>query len=375
MIYQSDGQINRPVSYTFTIGDENWKFEVTPKSGWRNATLLIIIIGIFLTISLLLSVLTRVWLVAKEHKKKFQILARTDSLTNIYNRYGFDEFAEKMIQKNPKTHFVAALLDIDDFKFINDMYGHESGDRALQILAESMRKSFPEHAVLGRKGGDEFCIFLDNCTGEEVREKLEQFTKKKRSFWYEGEKVTYTISLGYAEYPLQGQNYSRLMRCADAALYEVKIDGKNGCLQYREGIGLEIRKQLGFALKDVSENLPGAFIIYKADKENDEILFANHEMIRLTGCRNMAELQEYTKGSFRNLIEEGEREQVEESIWQQIGGGHSNDYVHFHLRKADGTSLRVLDHGRIVENGRYGRVFYVLMVDWNSTKRHYRDVF
>lgn len=65
-------------------------------------------------------------------------------------------------------------------------------------------------------------------------------------------------------------------------------------------------------MKDVSENLPGAFIIYKADKENDEILFANHEMIRLTGCRNMAELQEYTKGSFRNLIEEGEREQVEE---------------------------------------------------------------
>lgn len=128
-------------------------------------------------------------------------------------------------------------------------------------------------------------------------------------------------------------------------------------------------------MKDVSENLPGAFIIYKADKENDEILFANREMIRLTGCRNMTELQEYTKGSFRNLIEEGEREQVEESIWKQIGGGHSNDYVHFHLRKADGTSLRVLDHGRIVENGRYGRVFYVLMVDWNSTKRHYRDVF
>ena len=116
-------------------------------------------------------------------------------------------------------------------------------------------------------------------------------------------------------------------------------------------------------------------IIYKADKENDEILFANHEMIRLTGCRNMAELQEYTKGSFRNLIEEEEREQVEESIWQQIGEGHSNDYVHFHLKKADGTSMRVLDHGRIVENGRYGRVFYVLMVDWNSTKRHYRDAF
>ena len=72
VIYQSDGQINHPVSYTFTIGDENWEFEITPKSGWRNATLLIIIIGMFLTISLLLSVLTRVWLVAKEHRKSFR---------------------------------------------------------------------------------------------------------------------------------------------------------------------------------------------------------------------------------------------------------------------------------------------------------------
>ena len=72
--------------------------------------------GMFLTISLLLSVLTRVWLIAKEHKNKYKILARTDSLTNIYNRYGFDELAEKIISKNPQTHFVAALLDIDDFK-------------------------------------------------------------------------------------------------------------------------------------------------------------------------------------------------------------------------------------------------------------------
>ena len=60
VVYQSDDQINHPVSYTFTVGDENWKFEVTPKVGWRNNTLLIIISGMFLTISLLLSVLTRV---------------------------------------------------------------------------------------------------------------------------------------------------------------------------------------------------------------------------------------------------------------------------------------------------------------------------
>ena len=282
VIYQSDGQINHPVSYTFTIGDENWNFEITPKSGWRNATLLIIIIGMFLTISLLLSVLTRVWLVAKEHKKKFQILAHTDSLTNIYNRYGFDEFAEKMIQKNPNAHFVAALLDIDDFKFINDIYGHNYGDRALKNLADSMKTFFPSDALLGRNGGDEFCILLPNCTFAEADVQLQQFTKLPKSFSYHGKEHAFYISLGYAEYPTFASNRSQLMRCADAALYEIKLHGKNGCMAYREGLRSGARKQLGFAFKDISEHLPGAFIIYRADKEDDELFFANDEFLHMS---------------------------------------------------------------------------------------------
>lgn len=66
---------------------------------------------------------------------------------------------------------------------INDIYGHASGDKALQILAESMRKFFPDHAVLGRNGGDEFCIFLPDCTCKEAEEKLVQFTKQSVSLF------------------------------------------------------------------------------------------------------------------------------------------------------------------------------------------------
>ena len=375
MVYQSDGQINRPVSYTFTIGDENWKFEVTPKSGWRNATLLIIIIGIFLTISLLLSVLTRVWLVAKEHKKKFQILARTDSLTNIYNRYGFDEFAEKMIQKNPKTHFVVALLDIDDFKFINDIYGHNYGDRALKNLADSMKAFFPKNTLLGRNGGDEFCILLPNHTYKEAGELLLQFTKLPKTFSCKGKEYPFFISLGYAEYPTFASSRSQLMRCADAALYEIKLHGKNGCMAYREGLRSGVRKQLGFAFKDISEHLPGAFIIYRADKDDDELLYANHEFLQMTGYKNIDELFSLTRKSFHNLIREDEQQQIETSIWKQIDAGNNNDYIHFHLRKADGTYLSVLDHGRIVDSQQYGRVFYVLFMDWEAMHVHYSDKF
>ena len=375
VVYQSDGQIDHPISYAFTVGDGTWKLEVTPKTGWRNNTLLIIISGIFLTISLLLSVLTRVWLVAKEHKNKYKILARTDSLTNIYNRYGFDELAEKIISKNPQTHFVAALLDIDDFKFINDIYGHSYGDKALKSLADSMKAFFPSDALLGRNGGDEFCILLPNCTFKEADKQLQQFTKLPKTFSYHGKELAFYISLGYAEYPTFAASPSQLMRCADAALYEIKLHGKNGCMAYRKGLQSGVRKQLGFALKDISEHLPGAFIIYRADKEDDELFYANHEFLHMTGYKSMDELFRLTQKRFRNLIRQDEQQQIETSIWEQIGTGNENDYIHFHLRKADGTYLSVLDHGRIVESQQYGKVFYVLFMDWEDMHLRYSDKF
>ena len=375
VVYQSDGQIDHPVSYAFTVGDGTWKLEVTPKTGWRNNTLLIIISGMFLTISLLLSVLTRVWLIAKEHKNKYKILARTDSLTNIYNRYGFDELAEKIISKNPQTHFVAALLDIDDFKFINDIYGHSYGDKALKSLADSMKAFFPSDALLGRNGGDEFCILLPNCTFKEADKQLQQFTKLPKTFSYHGKELALYISLGYAEYPTFAASPSQLMRCADAALYEIKLHGKNGCMAYRKGLQSGVRKQLGFALKDISEHLPGAFIIYRADKEDDELFYANHEFLHMTGYKSMDELFRLTQKRFRNLIRQDEQQQIETSIWEQIDTGNENDYIHFHLRKADGTYFSVLDHGRIVESPQYGKVFYVLFMDWEDMHIRYNDKF
>ena len=375
VVYQSDDQLTHTVSYGFTIGEENWTLEVAPESGWRDLRLLVIVGGMFTTVVLLFSGLTRVWLVSKENKNKFQILAHTDSLTDIYNRYGFDELAERMITKNPKTHFVAALLDIDDFKFINDIYGHVYGDRALKSLTDSMKAFFPKNTLLGRNGGDEFCILLPDHTYKEAGELLLQFTKLPKTFSCKGKEYPFFISLGYAEYPTFASNRSQLMRCADAALYEIKLHGKNGCMAYREGLRSGVRKQLGFAFKDISEHLPGAFIIYRADKDDDELLYANHEFLQMTGYKNIDELFSLTRKSFHNLIREDEQQQIETSIWKQIDAGNNNDYIHFHLRKADGTYLSVLDHGRIVDSQQYGRVFYVLFMDWEAMHVHYRDKF
>ena len=204
---------------------------------------------------------------------------------------------------------------------------------------------------------------------------LQKFTKLPKSFSYHGKEHAFYISLGYAEYPTFASNRSQLMRYADAALYEIKNKRKNGCMVYREGLRSGARKQLGFTFKDISEHLPGAFIIYRADKEDDELFFANDEFLHMSGYKDIDELFRLTEKSFRNLIREDEQQQIESSIWEQIDNGNENDYIHFHLRKADGTYFSVLDHGRIVESPQYGKVFYVLFMDWEDMHIRYNDKF
>ena len=130
-----------------------------------------------------------------------------------------------------------------------------------------------------------------------------------------------------------------------------------------------------FAFKDISENLPGAFIIYRADKEDDELFYANQAFLHMAGYKDMDELFRLTKKSFRNLIREDEQKKIEASIWEQIDNGNENDYIHFHLRRADESYLSVLDHGRIVESQQYGKVFYVLFMDWEDMNNHYSEKF
>ena len=365
----------RPVTYDLTVGKEKWKLEIMPRAGWSNSTTLYLIFFGGLSLVLLLTGLTIVLFLLDERRVELKELAHKDGLTKLYNRYGFDEIAEKMISKNPKEHCVAVLLDVDDFKLINDMYGHVYGDKALISLAENMQKFFPSSALLGRNGGDEFCILLPNCTMEEMKESLIEFTKTPKTFMYKGQIYSFSISLGYAEYPNNAIERSQLMRCADTALYEVKLHGKNGCIAYQEGFQSGVRKQLGFVLNDISENLPGAFMIYRADKEDDEIFYANKEFLDMAGYENLDAFFNGTKKSFRNLICEDQQKAVEASIWNQIESGSKNDYIHYQLRRQDGTYIPVLDQGRIVESERFGRVFYVLFMDWQAMQSHYSEKF
>ncbi len=365
----SKQELDNPVSYKFGLGGCKWQLDVSPVNGWKNdKNSSPVIIGSVIII-VLLEVLVFAFMNMEKQRKKFRKMSLTDGLTGLLNRIGFNEKVEKYLNNNESKKCIAILLDVDNFKFINDVYGHEVGDQVLIQLATDMKKEFPENAVIGRNGGDEFCMLIKDCNEEEAKNLIESFTMKKRTFLHKGKEYKYSISLGYVEYPTYAHKGSELLRYADIALYEVKLRGKHGCLPYRASyrVSDSKRSQLGFKLNDISNNLPGAFFIYKADKSDEQILYANNEMLRLVGCDDLDDFFEFSGKHFNGLVHPDDFKGVEKRIWEQISISDNkvNDYVRYRMATKSGGYKNVLDYGRLVHSENYGLVFYVLIVDFD----------
>lgn len=370
--YHSEKALVDPVSHWFSLGGDLWELQLMPNSAWAASSLSQVVLWTGFVILTLLAGLTWAVIRLEERRKYLRYLSETDKLTGIYNRSGFDDQLDHHIRRHPDEPCIVAELDIDNFKFINDLYGHPTGDRALQTLVSSLRRFFASDVIIGRNGGDEFCLLLPGETLTSVAEKLRAFCTMPKTFACEDQLHAFTISMGYVEYPAQASNRVVLMRYADAALYEVKLHGKNGCKAYEDGINA-IRTQLGFRLNDTSTNLPSAFIIYRADPTDDELLYANREMLRLTGCDDIQAFFDYTKRSFRNLVAPSEQDSLQTSVWAQVNADCADidAYVRFSLVRHNGSLVEVLGHGRIVEHSSYGRLFYVLIEDEAKHQKYY----
>ncbi|KAA0773270.1 GGDEF domain-containing protein [Bacillus sp. TE8-1] len=161
-------------------------------------------------------------------------LAMIDSLTEIYNRLKFQQILEveweKIIRNDEKIAII--LFDIDNFKTVNDTYGHDFGDLALIQLAELMKSKVEQQHVFARWGGEEFIILVTNTVEKEafqVAESLRFFIETKQ---FTGISKL-TASFGVALYE-QGTTREELMQRADIALYEAKKNGKNQVCVYRK---------------------------------------------------------------------------------------------------------------------------------------------
>lgn len=375
VVASSGGDMNSPISREFSIGARTWSLAVEPVEGWKVNSTEWVFFAWGITLTIALTVLSIFIIIVEKERRRFRGQAHTDGLTGLFNRIGFSTAFQKYVLDNPEEHCVCIMMDLDDFKFINDLYGHDVGDAALVSLASAIRKNFPHGSISARSGGDEFLVVLKN-TDKVMAEKLvSDFASMPHSFVWDGKTYSYGVSLGYADYPANAKNQAELIGKADIALYEAKLHGKRSYRGYNESFNIDSnnRKRLGFALSDVSDNLPGAFLIYKADPNDDRILFANDELVKFAGCSDLDDFLGFCDGRFGKLIRPDEQTDVENSIWKQINAHSdgSNDYVQFHFATKDGGYKLVLDHGRIVDNEHYGRVFYVLIIDEELIRKRY----
>jgi diguanylate cyclase (GGDEF)-like protein len=163
-------------------------------------------------------------------------LAITDPLTGLCNRRGFFEQASAACARvvPPDGHLSAIILDIDNFKRINDSYGHETGDEAIRACANTARM---QEALTGRLGGDEFALLLEDKTlpealeiGEDLRMKL-----AGRPFDTGKDRITLTWSVGVGEGG-PGDTVDQILARADAALYDAKLGGRNRVVGVPVGI-------------------------------------------------------------------------------------------------------------------------------------------
>ena len=159
---------------------------------------------------------------ALEYYKASSII---DELTNVYNRRYIIEALkkEKAFADRTGGRFSLALIDIDNFKAVNDKYGHEIGDRVLEMVAYELQSSVREADIVGRWGGDEFIIILRNTEIEKAKNVAIRILENIRNIKINSLKLT--VSLGLAQY--EGESLKDLISKADQALYKAKEKGKD----------------------------------------------------------------------------------------------------------------------------------------------------
>jgi diguanylate cyclase len=157
-------------------------------------------------------------------------LVREDQLTGSLNRRGLDDVFERETARSDRrgTPLCAALLDLDDFKRLNDTHGHQAGDNALKHLVKIVKDTLRSMDVIARFGGEEFLILLPETTIEAATATMTRLQREltRHFFMHENEKLLITFSAGVA-LRREGEDQTSLVGRADKAMYEAKRTGKN----------------------------------------------------------------------------------------------------------------------------------------------------
>jgi diguanylate cyclase (GGDEF)-like protein/PAS domain S-box-containing protein len=172
----------------------------------------------------------------KQAEQRIEHLALHDPLTGLPNRILFFDRIHQVLAVAKRNQNIFALLyiDVDDFKFVNDTFGHEAGDRLLQEVSKRLVSGMRESDPIARIGGDEFAGICRMITTPEEAELVARkiIAIQSEPFDLKGHHRSIGVSIGISLYPLDGADAETLLNRADEAMYRVKKRGKGGYLRY-----------------------------------------------------------------------------------------------------------------------------------------------
>jgi len=168
----------------------------------------------------------------KKAQKELQLLASIDSMTKLYNRRYFSKISESILglARRDKTQISIAMIDVDYFKKVNDLYGHKVGDDVLIILASLLKEQSRKSDIVCRWGGEEFIILLPNTSLEgalTITEKIRKAVQAHTISIETNRELNFTISIGVSSVMSHDINIEPAIHRADIALYEAKHSGRN----------------------------------------------------------------------------------------------------------------------------------------------------
>lgn len=164
----------------------------------------------------------------KLREQKIAMLAKYDAMTNVYNREATMEYIRAVIINEQESHHALFMLDLDNFKKLNDTYGHQVGDDFLVAIAQGIKSKFRESDIVGRIGGDEFFALMRGVTErEQIEHKAKELLAVIARVSKDYENTGISASIGISIFPRDGRTLDELYSSADSALYKVKRNGKN----------------------------------------------------------------------------------------------------------------------------------------------------
>ena len=170
----------------------------------------------------------------KLKEKRMEKRAMLDSLTGLYHRESARKIIENVLSDPKAMPYILLLFDIDNFKTINDTYGHPMGDKVLCHFADLLRQTFGQEDTVARLGGDEFLVFCRSLTNkDEVKDKIRWLSNGTvEDFKLDGQSIPVSFSIGVVFSEEKTETFSSLYQKADFALYQAKRKGKNNAYLY-----------------------------------------------------------------------------------------------------------------------------------------------